>query len=166
MDNNPENDLSVASPSTGMGKIKEIKRLTTWAVVAFAMLSFGIYTFYWLYSRTKTVNNNLPEEDRIASWIPMVGITSFALYFVLSIVPPLFLISTNPELASILMGVGGIIGLVYIVVFLVWIFKFRSRLNLLSGSTSGEKFWLGGILTFFLNVMYFQWKINQMHDHG
>ncbi len=166
MNNNPENDLSVTSSSAGIEKIKEIKRLSTWAVVAFAMISFGIYTFYWLFSRTKILNSNLPEDDRIASWIPIVGIVSFALYFILSIVPPLFLISTNPELVSILMGVGGVIGLVYFVVFLVWIFKFRSRLNLLSGSTSGEKLWLGGVLTFILNVMYFQWKINQIHDYG
>ncbi len=165
MKNNSENDLSAASFSTGIAKIKEIERLTTWAVFGLSMITFGFYTFFWLFSRTKILNQNLHEEDRIASWIPIVGIISFILYFTLSIAPVL-IISSSPELATTLMGIGGMIGLVYIVMFLVWIFKFRSRLNLLSESNSGEKFWLGGILTFFANILYFQWKINQIHDHG
>jgi len=165
MKKNSENGLSAASSSAGIEKIKEIERLTTWAVFGLSMITFGFYTFFWLFSRTKILNQNLHEEDRIASWIPIVGVISFILYFALSIGPAL-MISSNPELAATLMGIGGIIGLVYIIMFLVWIFKFRSRLNLLSGSHSGETFWLGGILTFFANILYFQWKINQIHDHG
>lgn len=162
--NNPETDLSVTS-SSGMEKIKEINRLSTWAVFGLTMITFGFYTFFWLFSRTKQLNQNLPEQDRVAAWIPIVVIIAFLLYFVLSIGPAL-IISSSPELAVILMGIGGIIGLVYMVVYLVWIFKFRSRLNLLSGSNPGEKFWLGVILTLFANVLYFQWKINQVHDYG
>lgn len=165
MKSNSENNLSAASSSAGISKIKEIKRLTTWAVFGLTMVTFGFYTFFWLFSRTKILNQNLAEEDRIASWIPIVGVVSFILYLVLSI-GPAFMMSSNLELATTLMGIGGMTGLVYMVMFLVWIFKFRSRLNLLSESNSGEKFWLGGILTFFANILYFQWKINQIHDHG
>jgi threonine/homoserine/homoserine lactone efflux protein len=165
MKNNSENDLSAVSSSAGIEKIKEIERFSAWGVLGLSMITFGFYTFFWLFSRTKILNEKLPEEDRIASWIPIVGVVAFLLYFVLSIGPAL-IISSSPELAAVLMGIGAIIGLVYMVVFLIWIFKFRSRLNLLSGSHSGEKLWLGGILTFLANVLYFQWKINQIHDHG
>ncbi len=56
------------------------------------------------------------------------------------------------------------ISMLTMVLNLVWAFKFRNRLNILSGSKKGDMFWLGGVLTFFFQIYYFQYKINEMHD--
>lgn len=167
-DNNPysapDADLAVKNTGSGVAKVKEFPRFTTWAVVGLSIITLGIYTFYWLYSRTKILNRLLPE-NKIAGWLPIAAIVTLIAYYVVSIAVP-FLASASPELAAGLGGLSLIVNIAYIVFYLMWVFGFRSRLNQLSGSNKGDIFWLGGILTFFINVYYFQYKINQMHDHG
>lgn len=151
---------NVASDSLGqdVSKIKAFKRFTTWGVLGLAIITLGIYGYYWMFSRTKVLNSLIPENP-VASWIvPAVLITGL-INVVLSILP-LAVPSVAADLAIISLPLS-IIGMV---LALVWAFKFRNRLNIISGSSKGNVFWLGPILTFFFNLYYFQYKINQMHD--
>ena len=167
-DNNPysapDADLAVETTGSGVDKVKEFPRFTTWAVVGLSIITLGIYTFYWLWSRTKILNRLLPE-NKISGWLPITAVLTVIVYYIVAFATP-FLASASPELGAALGGLGVIVNIAYIVFFLMWVFGFRKRLNQLSGSNKGDMFWLGGILTFFINVYYFQYKINQMHDHG
>lgn len=165
MNDTVEDNSSEVSALPDVEKIKKIKRISTWLVFFLSIVTVGFYTFYWLYKRTIIVNQSLDKEDRISTWLPIVTIVSAVLYLILTIVPLVFFFSINPDAASIMISMGTFFSFIYMIGFLVWLFKFRSRLNILSGSTSGEQFWLGGIFTFFFNILYFQWKINQMHDY-
>ena len=152
----PDADLEVESTGSGVDKVKQLPRFTTWAVVGLTIITLGIYAFYWLFSRTKMLNKLLPE-NKIAGWLP---ITTLLLYIVnlLSSYAPLGI--TNPDIVLITSVVSMVTRILYLIFLIIWIYAFRNRLNQLSGSSKGDLFWLGGILTFFINVYYFQYKLN------
>ncbi len=159
----PDADLSVETTGSSTDKIKQLPRFTTWAVFGLGSITMGGYAIYWLYSRTKTLNGLL-SENKIPAWLPTATLVSYAVNIVSSFAP--LAMSSNPELAMMAAGVSVISSIVYIVLFIMSVFAFRKRINILSESTKGDSSWLGGILTFFLNVYYFQYKINQMHDRS
>ena len=156
---------NVASDSLGqdVSKIKAFKRFTTWGVVGLAIITLGIYGYYWMHTRTKVLNSLIPE-NKIAPWLVPAVIGLGVINILLSILP---LVSPENAVAASQISLPfSIIGFVLVV---MWAFKFRNRLNIISGSRKGSPFWLGPILTFFFQLYYFQYKINQMHDastHG
>jgi hypothetical protein len=151
---------NVASDSLGqdVSKIKVFKRFTTWGVVGLAIITLGIYGYYWMYSRTKTLNTLIPE-NKIAGWLVPAVIGLGIINIIMSLLP-----LGAPELAESFALVSLPFSLIGFVLIIVWAFKFRNRLNIISGSSKGNVFWLGPILTFFFQLYYFQYKINQMHD--
>lgn len=157
----PDANLAVENSGSGVDAVKQFPRFTAWAVFGLSVITLGLYGYYWLYSRTNTLNDLSANENKIASWLPITTIAVAVVYWIMSLLP-IF----DPQMAGSLGIVSLVVSLTYIVLYLMWIFTFRSRLNLLSGANKGEAFWLGGIMTFFFNVIYFQYKINQMHDQG
>jgi len=167
----PEANLvNEATDGSGVAAIKQFPRFTTWAVVGLAFITLGIYGYYWLYSRTKILNKLIPENP-IAKWLPVTTISLMLLYWVISLAPLLFMGGDmmDPSASSSMGGImliAPLVNIAVLVLFLMWIFGFRSRINQITGAQKGNMFWLGGILTFFINVYYFQYKINEMHDKG
>lgn len=62
--------------------------------------------------------------------------------------------------------VSQIINIVTNVLLLIWVFSFRNRLNILSGSERGSDYWAGPVLTFFFQVLYLSYKVNQLIDRA
>jgi hypothetical protein len=151
---------NVASDSLGqdVSKIKSFKRFTTWGVLGLAIITLGIYAYYWMFSRTKTLNTLIPE-NKIAGWMVPTIIIFGVINILLSLLPLL-----APEQAVTIQMLSTPFSIIGFVLGLTWAFKFRNRLNIISGSSKGNVFWLGPILTFFFQLYYFQYKINQMHD--
>lgn len=151
---------NVASDSLGqdVSKIKAFKRFTTWGVIGLAIITLGIYGYYWMYSRTKILNTLIPE-NKVATWVVPAIIGLGAINLLISLLP-----FVSPELALSLSLISLPLSLIGFVLVVMWAFKFRNRLNIISGSSKGNVFWLGPILTFFFQLYYFQYKINQMHD--
>ena len=166
-DNNPyaapKADLQIEPSNKGTEKIKQLNRFTTWGVVGLTIITLGIYFIYWMYSRTKVLNNQL-STDKIAGWLIAICVFLYILTIGLSYGP--LLTSLNPEMIVTLASISLVASLINIVFFLTWIYTFRNRINKLSGSHKGDSLWLGGVLTFFISVYYFQYKINQIHDEG
>lgn len=159
----PDADLAVKSSGSGIDSIKEIPRFTAWAVFGLSLITFGIYSYYWLYSRTTQLNNMSAPENRVASWLPITAVSLIAVSWILSFAP---LASADLATSTAFSGISAIISIVYIVFYIMWIFAFRKALHALSGANKGDMFWLGGIMTFFFNTIYFQYKINQIHDNS
>ena len=153
-------NANVASDSLGqdVNKVKAFKRFTTWGVLGLAIITLGIYGYYWMFTRTKTLNALIPE-NKLASWLVPAVIGLGIVNIVLSLLP-----LVSPDLAATLSLISLPFSIIGFVLVLMWAFGFRSRLNTISGSTKGNVFWLGPILTFFFQLYYFQYKINQMHD--
>ena len=154
----PQADVELPSSGNAIDVIKNLPRFTTWAVVGLSIITFGLYAIYWLYNRTSKLNAGLPDDQKISKGVIMGAMVSYLLYMVFSIVGPMVM----PELAI----VGSVFALIYFVLFIIWIYKFRGAINNLTGTRERKKGWIGPILTFFINVYYFQYKINQIHDNS
>lgn len=163
----PRADLGLKSTEKSIEKIKQFPHISTWAVIGLTIITLNLYVYYWLYTRTKILNRLLPEKP-IAGWIAILTIVLMLLSQVFSLVPVFISMGIeflNPEILGAIIMISPFVNLILVILFLIWIFSFRNRINILSESNKGSQFWLGGILTFFINVYYFQYKINQMHDH-
>lgn len=64
-------------------------------------------------------------------------------------------------LPSDITSIINISDLVASILILVWVFKFRNRFKLIH---QDKKIDLSPILTFFFQIFYLQYKINQVHD--
>lgn len=163
----PDADLAVENSDSGVAAVKQFPRFTAWAVFGLSIITLGIYSYYWLYTRTTQLNNLSAPENKIASWLPTTTIIVVILYWIMNFAPLMMGgAMADPSMAMMIGIVSLVISIAYLVFYLMWIFGFRNRLNMLSGVNKGEAFWLGGVMTFFFNVIYFQYKINQMHDQG
>jgi uncharacterized Tic20 family protein len=159
----PSADLHVPLSDNSIEAIKKIPRFSTWAVVGLSIITLGIYSYYWLYSRTKMLNSLLVDSNnKIPSGLTLSIIILAIINFFLSLYP----LFNAGQVSSAIDGLSMFISIIGVILFLVWAFSFRKRLNTLSNSQKGERFWLGGILTFLINVYYFQYKINQIHDEA
>jgi len=153
----PSSNVASDSLNQDVNKVKAFKRFTTWGVIGLAVITLGLYSYYWMHTRTKVLNKLIPE-NKVAPWIVptiiILGLINFVLSFLPLIAPELITLST----------LSSFIGLIVFILAITWAFMFRNRLNIISGSNKGDVFWLGPILTFFFSLYYLQYKINQMHD--
>jgi hypothetical protein len=165
----PSANLDVKSTDNKyIDKLKQFPLFSTWGVVGLTMITAGLYVYYWLYSRTLILNNLLPKKP-IAGWIPIITIVLVLINQAISIfllVSTRFMELIDPDVFGTIYLISIPLNYITAIFFLIWIFSFRNRINILSRSSKGTQFWLGGILTFFINVFYFQYKINQIHENG
>ena len=164
----PESDVVDISNNEGIAKIKSFKRFSTWWVVLLAMFTLSIYAYYWMVSRTNTINSIIPE-NKVSMWIPYTVIISGVINLLATMLPIArpFIGTISEEATANFMAFGQIamfLSFIGLILTLVWVYKFRNRLNLISGSKKGDVYRAGPILTFFFQLYYMQYKINQMHD--
>ena len=142
--------------SPNRSSITAFKRFSTWGVVLLAIVTLSIYVPYWLYTRTKVLDRIAPQEP-IPRLVINAAITLFIFSMLFSFIEgayPTFGVKLSSSLLSLLSGVS----------FIVWAFMFRSRLNTILGASSGDPLWLGPVMTFFFQILYLNYKINQGID--
>ena len=149
-----------ASPSADLvenntiDQIKQFKRFSAWGVFGLMFITFGIYPIYWLCNRAETVNS--VHEKKISKAWTTALVVSIIIYYVAS-----FSIGLVGETGLIVMSVVTLISLiVYMVAYLVVAFAIRNRLQDITNNK------LNGVLTFFFNAVYLQYKINEAIDQS
>ena len=157
----PSSNLEPELTAGRLSFINAFKRFTAWGVFGLTLITAGIYIYYWMFTRGKNINTELSDENKISPLLTNSVIATGLIYTVFSYLPS-FVDSSALQVVTLVMMLFMII---YMVVYLTWIFKFRNRLNMLTNAKKGDQLWLGGIMTFFFNVIYFQYKINQIHDN-
>ncbi|MBA4503353.1 DUF4234 domain-containing protein [Marinobacterium marinum] len=150
----PEAELEVPKAA---GDLSVFKRFTTWGVFALLIVTFGIYGIYWLYTRTNRLNQI--SDDPISAGF--MNITTGC--YIGSVIFPFLLMPLPYELMSVLSLLSPVLSLAGMILMVVWVFKFRNRLNRVTQS-KGKPTWCGPILTFFFNVLYLNYKVNQNID--
>lgn len=138
--------------STNDKSILEFRRFTAWGVFGLTIITFGIYPYYWMYSRAKTINSL--HDDKI----PMVLPISLLGVVFLSYASSFFGESAEAIYASLA------ITLIYLVLYLVVLFKIRNRLQDIIDRSANKQYKLGIIMTFFFYAIYLQYKINECID--
>lgn len=151
----PEADLEVQQAA---GDISVFPRFSTWAVFGLSIITLGIYTIYWLYDRTRKLNSI--SENQISQGVVSASVGLFVASGISSIV--VAVVGPSSSFGALVL-VDGLLGLASGIMILVWAFKFRNRLNRVTNS-EGKPTWAGPILTFFFNVLYLSYKINQHLD--
>lgn len=144
----PEANLTEVNKS-GDKPILRFERFSAWGVFFLTLITFGIYGVYWLVSRTNKVN--ALATKKVSPAIVYGYVAVYVLNLVLSFV------TVSPVLSLIISLASMVIGLVFI-------FTLRSSISELINEGSNEPVKLGGIKTFFFNIIYFQYKINEAID--
>lgn len=152
-----ENNVYQAPESTllnsnGDNDITQMKRFSAWGVFGLSVITLGIYPIYWLYNRAESINqfhSNQISKNLINSFL-VVALSSFAIGLI-----PFF----APENAMFA-GLSTLTNIAYMVLYLVLLFTIRNRLNDIIGTK------INGILTFFLNAIYLQYRINKAIDES
>lgn len=141
------------------GDLSVFKRFTTWGVFGLSIITLGLYTIYWLYSRSQKLNQitDAPISQGFIGTATAVYVLSFFFSFVVPFV------GVSMENMGLLVMIDSLLSLTSIVLFIVWSFKFRNRLNRVTQS-AGKPTWSGPIMTFFFNVLYLNYKVNQNID--
>jgi len=140
----------------GNSRINVFKRFSAWGVFGLSVITFGIYPIYWMYSRSMVVNENFDNKIN-SGWLIgliIVAILSFTSEFFLGQ-------NQSSQILSLLITVA------YMVVYLVVLFSLRNRLEeIISDSGSAFNVSIGGVMTFFFNAIYLQYKINEAIDNN
>ena len=131
-----------------------LPRFSTWAVFFLMLFTMGLYTLYWLYNRTATINESVTNKIPVALIHLYVGLTVISWVFQIAVV-------VNPEL-TILALLTPLVSIAAMVFYYMVIYKMRNRIcdDMLSTSR-----W-GGIKTFFFSALYLNYKINEAHDNA
>lgn len=147
----PQSDVEVINTSN---TINNFKRFSAWWVFLLTAVTFGIYTVYWLYSRSLTINN--VHHRRITDTVIWGAILTFIVYTALSLIPE--------EMIPYQTIVVLVFTLAYMVFFLWWIFTVRNRLLDMIREDGNPDFKLNPAMTFFFQNIYLQYKINELID--
>lgn len=145
----PEAELTQQNTS-GNKPILNFDRFSAWGVFFLSLITLGIYSIYWLVSRTNKANalaKHQVNQNLVYGYIALYVI-NFAVAF-----------TSIPEVFS------SIISIITFIVGLVFIFSLRTSLKELINEGSNEPVHLSGILTFFFYAIYFQYKINEAIDN-
>ncbi|WP_426369516.1 DUF4234 domain-containing protein [Pseudocolwellia sp. HL-MZ7] len=149
----PKADLS--TPVTE-NPILEMKRFTAWGVFGLTIITFGLYYLYWLYTRMNKINS--------LSVVAKANLTALYAYIVISVLNNIGSFAIDETQTALFMIIG-LLGIIGFVALLIAIFSTRKALSEIINKGSQEEVKLGGILTFFFSVIYFQYKINEAIDN-
>ncbi len=133
--------------------ILKFSRFSAWGVFGLTIITLGIYPIYWMYTRATIVNSL--HEKKISSAL----LNSLVVVTILS-----FLSNFISESGMALLLAGAVVSIVYLVIYLMVLFKIRNRLQDIINRSSKTEHVLGTGFTFFFFTIYLQYKINQCID--
>ena len=145
----PESNLV---QKTDPSLVTNFPRQSAWAVFGLALITLGIYPYFWLYSRAKIVNeiHEKPISLQLVGSLIVLALLNYTTNF---------WGETMPAAIAVL-----VVTVVSLVIYIMVVFKFRNRLQDILTRSSGTQYKVGGIMAFFFYSIYFQYKINECSD--
>ena len=137
--------------------ISQLKSQNTWRLFGLTIITWFVYPAHYLRRQTKIINQHCHGEDKISDAFVMtilvISYVSFALF-----VGSFFVDKSHPLAKASFYNIS-----LVDILFLVWGFKARNRMNkiLAAGKSSTE--WFHGFWTFILTPIYFNFKVNQLN---
>lgn len=135
--------------------ILQLERFSAWGVFGLSIITFGIYFVYWLYTRTPKANE-LSQENKLSMNILYAYLALYVASFVTSF--------TATDDNTTLVMINFVLSMVNFILYILVVFGLRKVLSEVINKGSTEEIKLGGVLTFFFSVIYFQYKINEAID--
>ena len=149
----PEANLEQVNPTADLDNFE---RFTAWAVFGLSFITVGIYYMYWIYTRSRKLNEF--HENKISDVLMKSTVALYIPYMASSFFPESFYENSSFVLVFVL------VALAYLILYIVWIFTFRSRLLAIARANGHPEFRLNPALVFFFQSWYLQYKINSYID--
>lgn len=150
----PQSDVAGVVDTTN--EIDAFPRKSAWLVFFLGIPTLGIYSYYWLYTRTQRMNS-LPNR-KLSIMIPSMLLILTFVSFVVSALGAIY--KGNTVLAL----VSPLISIIILVLYIISTFSLRGELRNVLESSGASKPDLNGVLTFLFSSIYMQYKINQCID--
>ncbi|MCX4028253.1 DUF4234 domain-containing protein [Endozoicomonas sp. SM1973] len=146
----PDANLKVAQEP--IQEISTLPRISAWLVFLFTFITGGIYGMYWLYHRSRLINQFSPKviSPVLINLTMFTYIASFAASF------------AAEDIVMIMINL--IITLISIILYIVLLLAVKDRLNLITRSNKGDNYFISSIFTLLFFNIYLQYKINQIID--
>jgi L-asparagine transporter-like permease len=138
-------------------KISKFPRINVIYVIFLSYITFSFYIFFWLKKYSNILNKELSDKKISNIWFPL-SITVTIINFVMIFIE--IFTNDNPQIVLI----GKQINTIYIIILILWLFKVRDKMNIVLETEKNTQYWYSGILTFFFNIWYLQYKTNRIQD--
>ena len=138
------------------GDIDNFTRFSAWGVFGLSLITFGIYFMYWFYTRTAKLNEF--HDNKISMKLVYTTLFIYVGYTIVS-----FLDESLYDNELVLVG-AMVVMLAYFILYLTWVFSFRSRILDIAVEHGRADFRINPGLTFFFQALYLQYKINSYID--
>jgi hypothetical protein len=144
-------------------------RFSAWWVFLLSLVTLGLYTIYWLFSRSQVLNRQLPGE-RIAVAFMSLAIALYAVDWFAGLAQAVQAFGSVSTLDEPVFGVvGTAISLTSWALMIAWSVMFRSRLNTLCDQEFRDMYGVNLGVTvvlalFYVAPVYLAYKINQFKD--
>lgn len=142
-----------------------LKRNPTILYIIFSIITLGIYQFFWVFSRKKSLNQI--SESKINDALVIIYVITFCLALVLGLYAELLI--TYGNLIEIIQGAqyrnySSICYLVSIIFVIIIAFSMKNILKEFSDKNEiSIKY--NGFFTFIFNILYINYKINENIDY-
>jgi uncharacterized membrane protein len=137
--------------------IQVFEKFSTWYVIGLSLITLGLYPVYWLISRSRRLNR-LKYIEPVSEAFMQITAAAWVLSYPISI-GEIFMRGNATYLIF-----SQAFEIVTVIVLLVWAFMFRNRLNTFLERSSAKYSRLGPVMTFFFQVFYLSFKVNQNLD--
>lgn len=141
----------------GIENISKFPRINVLYVIFLSYITFSFYIFFWLRKYSNILNKELVDKKISNIWFPL-SITVTIINFVMIFIE--IFTNDNPQIVLI----GKQINTIYIIILILWLFKVRNKMNIVLETEKNTQYWYSGILTFFFNIWYLQYKTNRIQD--
>ncbi len=130
---------------------------STWKLLGLGIITYAVYIAHYIKKQTAVINEHCEDNERISdtfiTFIIVISYLSLGFFFAY-----FFVEETHP-----IAGISDIIEFINSVVFIVWGFKARNRMNaILSAEKKGDE-WFHGLPTFLFTPLYFNYKVNKLN---
>lgn len=165
--------MTEPSPTTETTSFQRFPRMMPFLTLLLAIGTLGLYVPYWLYTRTRLLNEMCPQQP-IPSLIVALCMGALVMFVVMAFqvvseLPPQITLEQLREHPGFirLMDAAMIVNILQ----LLWGLLFCHRLNLCAQAHAGNTlyssyFWLSLSHFFIVNIFYLQFTLNRLIDSG
>ena len=124
--------------------IEKLKDQTTWRLLGLAIITYGIYLAFYVKRQTEKINCHLNKDAAISNnFVVSIFVMSF---LSAALLIPYILVDNGHPIERISNLIDEICG----IMFIVWSFKARNRVNSLCSFNRENESWFHGLWTFLL----------------
>jgi hypothetical protein len=158
---NSQQTLDSGLPDVSLARgnlVKQLRSQSTLRLLLLNLITFGIYTAYYVKRQTIIINNHLNQESQIPEgYVNAIIIFAWASAAVM-------ILDLSVEVGRSFELLINFLSILWSILVLIWAFKARNRMNTLMSATKNGFYWFNGFWTFMFNALYFNYKVNRINE--